>query len=401
MKHFLIFGTHPSLSLAEASSVFGGPDPLLAGPMALFDTQSWDGAVLMERLAGTTKLGDIILAAPVTADLATRLADLIDALPRADRVLYGLTIYGGTAAERKRLKHLPIELKKMLKERGRSSRWVTGDKNELSPAAVAKLKLTSEGYDFCLALIDGTAHVGLTTHVQDADAWSHRDFGRPFRDAKTGMLPPKLARMMVNLAIGTRNAERGTPNSDAPGSALRAPHILDPFCGAGTVLMEAVMLHPNATVLGSDIDAKQVAGTKRNFEWLMSEGIVAKNTEPKLFASPAQSLDKHQGAESVDAIVTEGYLGRPLQGNEPQQELDRRIAEVEAVWRESLPALSHILAKGGRFVACAPSYRTTHGKATLDLATLTEPHGYRLLDQFEYARPDQHVVRRIFVLEKG
>jgi hypothetical protein len=38
--------------------------------------------------------------------------------------------------------------------------------------------------------------------VQDIDAYAERDFERPMRDAFVGMLPPKLAQIMLNLAVG-------------------------------------------------------------------------------------------------------------------------------------------------------------------------------------------------------
>ncbi|KAA0206201.1 methyltransferase domain-containing protein [Candidatus Uhrbacteria bacterium] len=391
MKHFLLTGSHPDLSLAEAEAVLEQRIEHRSGPMLFVDTADFDGIILQNRLAGTVKLGDVLFESDASKDvsaLAQKIADQIDVRPRAERVLFGLTIFG-SSKEKNALKKLPIELKRALQDRDRSVRWVTGDKGEISPAAVAKLKLTTEGYDFVIGVEKRRLIVGLTTHVQNADAWSLRDYGRPFRDAKTGMLPPKLARMMVNLSgAGVMHC---TPTS-----------ILDPFCGGGTVLMEAALMFPDATLVGSDIDAKQIAGTKRNLEWLAEQDMLPRSRveETKLIVSPAQELASHL-REPFDAIVTEGYLGEPLRGNEPKGFLLKNKEAVERVWEESLPVLSRLMKPGARLVCVWPEYRSAHGNVPTDARSAAGASGLEIVrDDLRYARPDQHLIRRIVILAK-
>ena len=57
--------------------------------------------------------------------------------------------------------------------------------------------------------------LGQTLVVQPFKVLSKRDFGRPARDDHSGMLPPKLAQIMINLA--RRNDDISTKT------------ILDPF----------------------------------------------------------------------------------------------------------------------------------------------------------------------------
>lgn len=388
MKHFLLFGTHPELSLAEAKAVLGNDVEPLMGSVGLVDSPAFDGAALQERLGGVVKLGEVISEPDATdvSTLAAHLAEQIDARPRADRVLFGLTLIG-SQKDKTRFKKLPIELKRALQERGRSVRWVTGDEGEISPAAVAKLKLTTEGYDFVIVIVKDKVTIGLTTNVQNADAWSERDYGRPFRDAKTGMLPPKLARMMMNLAVESRitNIEY---------------RILDPFCGSGTVLMEAAMLFPNAELIGSDIDAAQIAGTKKNFDWLNTQGLVAASSEPTLIISSARDLDHHL-KESVDAIVTEGYLGEPLRGHEPNSFLVQNKKNVEKIWGEALPILASRLKTGGRLVCVWPAFVTPEGLLNTGADAAAVQAGLkRVIGPLPYGRPDQRLVRNLFVYEK-
>ncbi|MCC7523020.1 hypothetical protein IT407_04475 [Candidatus Uhrbacteria bacterium] len=382
MKHFLVFGTHPDLSLAEAKAVLGDIQPILSGPGAICAVQDWDGAVLQNRLAGTIKLGDIIFSIPVTQLTAVQLADFIDQHPRADRILFGLTVHGGSPTKRKTLKNLPIQLKRELQSRGKSVRWITGEKGEIAGAAISKMHLDTEGYDLNVFIHGDDASVGMTTHVQNIDAWSERDFGRPFRDAKTGMLPPKLARIMLNLS---------------------RPHgvLLDPFCGGGTVLMEAGMLFPELKLIGSDIDAKQVAGAMRNNEWLVAHNFLRTEdlARTQWIVSPVQKIDSHIH-ESINTIVTEGYLGKPLNGHETQLQLDQNKRDVEAVWNDSLPILSELQPAGSRLVCIWPSMKSAHGVAHVNCLPKAEASGYVLLAEYGYARPDQNIRRNIIILEK-
>ncbi|MCW4037592.1 MAG: TRM11 family methyltransferase [Candidatus Bathyarchaeota archaeon] len=69
---------------------------------------------------------------------------------------------------------------------------------------------------------------------------------RPFLHPST--MPPKLARCMVNLAR-------------APSGCL----VLDPFCGAGSILLEAGAV--GCRVVGSDVDDVMVEGCSRNLKY--------------------------------------------------------------------------------------------------------------------------------------
>jgi tRNA G10 N-methylase Trm11 len=394
-SHFLVFGTHPFLSLAEVKAVLGGRAPKLAKEMAVFEQEDWDGEALQRRLAGVTKLGDIIAELPTERITAAWLADELEARPRNKKIEFGLTVYGGTQRSREFLGRIALQLKKELKERGYSVRWVTGEKGDVTPAAVAKAKLTSEGYDIVIGLLEDRTVVGLTTHVQDADAWSHRDYDRPFRDAKTGMLPPKLARMMVNLGV----------KSEAHSST-----VLDPFCGGGTVLMEAGLVGCSSMV-GSDISEEQIEGSRRNLDWLVEQGILPRSLQEhvRLMTQPIEILDQVL-QEPVNAIVTEGYLGRPLSGNEGEGEIMKIKGEVERLWQKTLPVLAKLHKTGGRLVCAWPVYALSHGTYAVDLTKEAQKFGYNPINilsgwvekppTLTYARPDQLVRRNIKIFEK-
>ena len=90
--------------------------------------------------------------------------------------------------------------------------------------------------------------VAKVVHVQDVNWWSKKDYGRKKVDRKSGMLPPKVARIMVNL-------------SQTPKDGV----IYDPFCGSGTILVEA--LDSGFAAIGSDISEKAVNDSVTNTNW--------------------------------------------------------------------------------------------------------------------------------------
>lgn len=406
LRHFMIFGRHPWLSLAETKAVLGGYKPELVQEMAIFDTPFWDGALLMETLGGTVKLGEIWYEGSTDDLNATLIAKLLAEHPRGDRIEFGLTFFGGTSRERTAFKNLPIQLKRLLQDQNRAVRWVTGEAGDLTPAAVEKAKLTTVGYDLCIGLSEDRVIIGSTTHVQNATMWSTRDYEKPFSDPKTGMLPPKLARMMVNLALYPEQKKRGSEQK-----------ILDPFCGSGTVLMEAAMVAAiqkkteTLHLLGSDIDAIQVNGAKQNMQWLFAQDPRTAALKPRLYIykRAAETLADFHEAGSVDFIVTESFLGKPQSGRETLQTLQRQKSEVEALWQRVFPVFSRLQPKGGKFVCAWPIFVGRGTNVAVDAMSAATGAGYREIDPLEnwapsiplvYSREDQHVQRRVFVFEK-
>lgn len=391
MKHFLIFGTHPALSLAEAEAVLGHAPVTVAGEqLAVYDeTAAWDGAALQSRLAGIIKLGEILFEMPLAKISLDAIAEWCLTRHQGGKILFGFTVYGGSDTQRMRIEKCALPFKRLLQASEFPVRWVTGKEGSLSPAAVDKLNLTQEGYDFVFGIVGQTVYIGRTTHVQDATAWSTRDYGRPFRDARTGMLPPKLARLMVNLGCKGKNLHEVT--------------LLDPFCGGGTVLMEAALLGVK-NLIGSDIDGRQVAGSTENMDWMVAQRMITQQTreQVKLFTVPAQKIREHLKDATVNVIVSEGYLGNPLQGNEPLTFLNRQKQEIEQLWHESLKACAPLQSAGDLAICIWPSYVTQTSTVSIDLSARLAEVGYKKINttSLVYGRAEQHVKRQVVILER-
>lgn len=399
MKHFAIFGIHPRVSLAEFHAVKTQiSTPVLVGNGAVCEDEHWNGEELMDILGGTTKLGDIVATIPADDLTAGSLADALPRIPTTS-FDFGCTVFASASRTRERFEKLPIALKKAFKARGVSSRWVTGEGNdELSPAAVSKLKLTSRGLDVCIFIDSGTAYIGLTAHVQDADAWSLRDFGRPARSEEKGMLPPKLARILVNLS---------TPSWEEGAVGV----LIDPFCGSGTILMEAALATNATKIIGSDNDAKQISDAQKNIAWLLEKKILLSGDEKRFetIVLDARKLSQRLKPSSVERVVTEGYLGQLLRGNETLETLKRNAAMISDLWKATLTELKPLLASNARLVCIWPAFKTEFGVARVDLEQDLAALGFEMIDPFMgwdvpagpllYHRAGQRVMRRIVLIK--
>ncbi len=188
-------------------------------------------------------------------------------------------------------------IKNRLKARNIGSRFIDGSRGGLTAAVLTHHDLI----ELSVIRIDEDTIFTHTLATQDIDDWTLRDRVKPYADRKKGMLPPKLARMMTNLARGDWKKEQGE------GNEAKVPFLYDPFCGSGTVLLEALML--NLPVAGSDIDQDSVRGSQANLEWFA--GAYQREVDGFVFYSDATLVTPEQLVKPVDILVTEPFLGKP------------------------------------------------------------------------------------------
>lgn len=379
MRTIMFPGSTPLLSSAEAVAAFPQAKWHAVGPVLLADELP---ERVLHRLTGCTKTATEIFHIPLRDLRPQLLVDWIKLHERGtSKLIFSVTWHGSSNLQRR----FPIELKQALRAQlDRSVRWFESDEG-VSPAAIAKLGLIDEGYDFTIIEERDTVHIAVTREVQDADRWTEIDMERPRRNAKNGMTPPKLAAMMVHLA--------GNPTS-----------VLDPFCGSGTFLMSAAMAGAEY-VAGSDILPLIIKDTDTNIRWAIDRGLIPASA--RIESAVADATKPLPFAEqSFDAIVTEGFLGTPLHGDEESFELEREAQAVHDLWRDSLPHLARVLKSDGVIIGMLPSYRTKHGEARVRITPSElaqaglHQEAFALADgstrdELLYLRPNQFVGRNI------
>ena len=93
-----------------------------------------------------------------------------------------------------------------------------------------------------------------------------------------------------------------------------ASKILDAFCGSGTILTEAIAMGYK-NIFGSDLSERAIEDTETNIQWYLQEKNL-NDIKYKLFLSDAANLDNVIEKNSIQAIISEPYMGKPLHGNE-------------------------------------------------------------------------------------
>ncbi|MFA7653954.1 MAG: DNA methyltransferase [Candidatus Magasanikbacteria bacterium] len=382
--YWFILGREKLLSTAEIAAVTRYHPKSTSGSVLKLD-QKIDSE-LIKQLGGTIKIGKEI-AINLTVDKLK--AKMVDELKQIEgKIHFGVSIYSIRGGAQSIDERLGLEVKKELKKLGKSVRFVEGQHGVLNSAQIKYNKLIDKGAEFLIEVIDKKFNLAKMIAVQDVDEFSERDFGRPGRDDLSGMLPPKLAMMMINLA-----------------QAKLDDVILDPFCGSGTIITEAMLMgYKNLT--GSDLSEKAIEDTKKNIVWLKNNNRTIEQSNIELFTADAVQLSSKITKNSVNAIITEPYLGRPLYGNESEAQIRSQAEELKNLYLAALAEFTKILKPHGTIIFIVPRFKNKNSWITIDikneikkLGLISEP----LLPGQEfllYARPDQKVGREIWKFKK-
>jgi tRNA G10 N-methylase Trm11 len=245
-----------------------------------------------DRFGGTIKIFEIQKQFPVTEKVATIGNVIKDSLlsKREGKLSYGLSLFWKNSIDQKKFL---MNLKHAFKEAGVNSRFINQDFKNLSSAQIIGEKLVKKETDINLVCSDDKIYLWTTLWIQDIEAYGKRDYGK-VRDIETiGMLPPKLAQMMINLS------------SDI---SLEHQSIYDPFVGLGTLLIESLHMG-NTSVFWSDYNPEMLASSNKNILDTRQELWIEKWIYEiiELNAKDIQNSPLLKNYK-IDAIVTEGYL---------------------------------------------------------------------------------------------
>lgn len=378
-----ILGRQPRLGLVELESLLGAAKVTSIGDSAALV----DGDIQLARLGGSLKLAKVLTELTTTnwteicEYLTSRLPEHLGLLPEG-KLKLGLSVYG-LKVTKEQLFRAGLELKKVCRANKRSVRIVPNTSTALNSAQVIHNQLTSPlGWELILVRHNNKTILAQTTAVQDVDDYARRDYGRPNRDAFVGMLPPKLAQQMLNLA-------GAQPNET----------ILDPFCGTGVVLQEAAL--QGCRVYGTDLNEKMVRFTRDNLVWLKE----TYNINFDVFYEVGDATNA-TWRPPIDHVVCETYLGQPLSGLPKPDKLAEIMGNCNKITELFLKNIRPQLKPGSRHCLAVPTWFTGHTFKHLPALDHLESLGYNRV-RFEYAasrsdlvyhRSDQIVGRELLVI---
>jgi tRNA G10 N-methylase Trm11 len=266
-----------------------------------------------------------------------------------EKTVFGVSVYCAKESLRpfsKIIQHsVGSSIKRELAAHGKKSKFMGFPRNreypQLSPVEVLKKNLVENKAEALFCIGKKQTLVSTTVAVHNPFEFQKRDVGKP-NQRKIFAISPRLARIMVNLASCT------------PGKLL-----LDPFCGVGTILQEALLTR--AEVVGLDINPWCVQAARENLEWLKRE-YALKEAEYTILQGDARRLTDKIEPE-VDCIATEPDLGPALRHVPTTPYATKIIDKLEPLYSSFLEGAYRILKKDGRLVLVTPYIRTRSGKS--------------------------------------
>ena len=367
-NYYCFLGHEQELSTLELS-ILTGVTPTGVTPEICSLPETTKLLEIADKLGGTAKIAQAIVTVP-QAQVLTKLEELIIASSAKNVALSNFTKHNLAPAQIRELKEKVAALRPVrfasFADRGH-------ELLKISKQHIAEFNLIPENDQVVIA---------ETIWIYDSLGFAARDRKKPYQDIKRGMLPVKIARIMVNLAV--RGEEGKT--------------VLDPFCGTGTVLSEAIMV--GAHVIGSDLDHLAVSGAETNLSWLSSRYNFVHETY-NLFVSDATHVGEH--LKNVDAVVTEPLMGPLLDSRaEIPEDKVRNIAKgLDKLYRGSLKAWYPLLPVGGRVVMTIPVFHLGGREIPTISIDTVRSLGYNYVLSVAYSKPGATVIRNITILEKA
>ena len=393
MKYVAIAGRQPLISLAEIQALYDKAARLVGKKLVFFEIDE-DGeeniSPDINRLGGSLKLGRFF-----DTDFS-KLAKFLATTHPEGKITLGISDF---SKQKKSglAKQKSMELKRSLARVGRSVRVITSNEPEISSATAHHNQLGEKAGCFEIFLIDREIYLSLGT--QNITAYTERDQVRPARDAKVGMLPPKLAQILINLC----------------GKLPEGARVLDPFCGTGVVLQEAAIM--GYVPYGTDLNERMVEYSKKNLSWLFNE-----RNQKRFKILPDLILKKDQILEAIsvgdatnftwegeiDAVAFEGYLGAPMSKPPVDIKFKTEKAKCREIAIGFLKNITPQIKSGTPVVMALPAWLRENGKyAGLNILDEIQEMGYNFekfqdLSQSDllYYREGQIVAREIIVIRK-
>jgi len=374
MKTFVaVLGRQPLISVAELESLYSQVR-LVAPSLAEFQLDENEKLWPIARLGGTLKIAELI---------TEPLSKFWEKLPTEGKIVLGVSDFSKRTNPYLAQKEA-LRWKRDLKKSGHNVRVIPNKTAVLSSATSWHNRLFTDTH---IELIKNGQKYYRVIEVQDIDSYVRRDQARPARDAKVGMLPPKLAQILINLC----------------GARPMGATLLDPFCGTGVTLQEAALIGYH--VQGTDLSEKMVEYTIRNLEWLQKTQKVATLDNFSIKSGDARTTTWQS---PIDLVAGETYLGPPMSTAPAEIKLKAAKIDCKGIILGFLKNLAEQIATGTPVVIAVPAWLRPDGHyERLNILDEIEELRYNVVrfknteqKDLLYHRDGQVVAREIIVLRK-
>jgi tRNA G10 N-methylase Trm11 len=393
INSLLILGRQPDIAIAELESLYNAHSLRYIGKSAAILTID-PIHIAFSRLGGSIKLCKVLAEIDshewptIQKNLERIIATLIEKMPKS-KISLGISAYDLNVRPQQ-LTVTGLVIKKLFREQNRSLRIVPNQNSALNSAQVIHNQLTeTSGCEIICVRVDNKTIVAQTINEQDIKSYTTRDRNRPKRDARVGMLPPKLAQIIINLALGNSSGHKIT--------------ILDPFCGTGVILQEGIRL--GYPVYGTDISERMVSFSFENLVWFTK----LSDQSTSNFQVDVADATTFTWKQPIGCVASELYLGQPFNSVPPNNKLEQVRKTCNTISENFLINLGKQIKSGVRICIALPAWQIAPDEFVhLPLIDHLSDLGYNRVrfehvrnDCLLYYREDQVVARELLVITRN
>ncbi|MFZ1971087.1 MAG: DNA methyltransferase [Candidatus Nanoarchaeia archaeon] len=367
MKYLFILGRNIELSIAEIKAFFRKNNfdfkqiGLIDNGLLIETNKQFDFKVV-DKLGGVVSIGEVLASGTVK--------EIFDELDKKsiyysdnNKLNYVLYDFNG-----KDFGDVLFYLKQKLKKEGlkATDKKLTGNIKLQDGEFVPKV--SSKNVDEQYFIFEN--NFGRIIEKIDYENIEERDMKKPVRRNELS-ISPRLAKILINLS-----------------EVKEGETLLDPFCGIGVILEEALL--QKIKVIGIDKDKKAVEDAKKNLKWFKFQ------KEDYKLISEDSSIAK---IPRISGISTEPDLGK-LQKKNPSKEEAKKIKNsFEELMIKVLKNLKNYV--NGKIVFTAPLIFTNKEKLSCDFKRISSSAGLKISEgPINEFRKDSIIGRSIIVMEK-
>ena len=359
MKTFFILGRNPELSRHEVLEFLKArnreyEEIFFEENFLVIETNEGEKFDIQE-FGGVMWLGEITTEGTIE-DLAKDIKE--NEIVPSDKFSYA--VFGNQDEQIIKDKFKERKKKAMLKHGRQQIKFQDGSKHDLPNA------------DFYIFYHEykKTIYFGLTTQDYNDSGVKKRDMKKPFRRESLA-ISPRLSKILINLS--------GAKPRDL---------FLDPFCGIGGILQEALIKKMN--VHGIDKDKEATEGAKQNLKWLATEYNIKNNYT-------IENMDSRKTPDlQFAAIATETPLGKVLRKRPDNNEAKQIIQNFEAYMIPILKKLKAVKKPKAKIAITFPVIRDIH----TDIEKIADKCNLKIyIKPILESREDQFISRDIIVFQ--
>ena len=385
MKYFFILGRNVSLSVAEILSYFSEKENKIEihsqkENIIILEFSRKINSNIVNELGGTIAFGEI-LAEGTKSSIIKQIEKTFIYNGKKNNITYSLIDYSSIEIKERISSYLKDRFKaEKLKASEKKTAKTMKLQDDSEIPNISSRNIIDENY--MVYEKENEVLLGKVLEFYNSRELEKRDMSKPIRRNELA-ISPRLAKILINLS-----------------KIKEGETLLDPFCGIGAVLEEA--LHKKIKVIGIDKNHEAIKGAEKNLSFY---GFPKVNY--KLLCEDSKTAKINS---KISAIATEPHLGELLTKPQTVERAYKITKEFENMIIQVIKNLKNQIS--GRVVFTSPYIKTIknireqNNRIGINVEEIVNKTGLRLASfgdiktPIEEFRENQIMGRQIFVLEK-